>query len=82
MRDKMTKLLDNRLVYILVSIIAAFVLWLWVVNTVNPDHQRTLSLDIHYEGLGVLEQYNLRPASNMPTSVGSSTRWASGNRCG
>ena len=69
MRDKVTKLLDNRLVYILVSIIAAFVLWLWVVNAVNPDHERTLSLSIHYEGIGVLEQYNLRLASNTPNSV-------------
>ncbi|MCL2563302.1 MAG: hypothetical protein FWE08_04630 [Oscillospiraceae bacterium] len=69
MRNLVNKLLDNRLVYLLISIVAAFMIWLWVVNIVNPSDTRNLTFQIQYEGLGVLENYNLRLSSDMPDRV-------------
>ena len=69
MRNIIHKLLDNRLVYILVSLVAAFMLWIWVVNSVNPSDTRSITFEILYEGVGVLEQYHLRLASDVPESV-------------
>ncbi|MCL2568935.1 MAG: hypothetical protein FWE12_05835 [Oscillospiraceae bacterium] len=69
MRQAVKKLLDSRLVYLLISLIAAFTLWLWVVNSVNPSESNLIDFQIRYEGVGVLEQYNLRLASNTPETV-------------
>lgn len=69
MRNAINKLLDNRLVWILVSIVAAFLIWLWVVNSVNENQTRALTFEVQYEGLAVLENYNLRLAANQPDTV-------------
>jgi|GEM_PF-1881829 len=69
MRKKIDTLLDSRLFFIILSIVAAFMIWLWVVNAVNPNQVRTLTFHIQHEGLGVLEDYNLRLAANSPATV-------------
>ena len=69
MRQIVIKLFDNRLFYLIVSLIAAFVLWLFVVNTVNPVRQTTLTFNIQYEGEGMLAYHNLRLASDTPRSI-------------
>jgi len=69
MRKTVNKLLDNKLFYILLSLVISFGLWLFVVNSVNPSRTLRITFDIQYEGVGVLEAYNLRLASNNPTSV-------------
>lgn len=69
MRKAVVKLFDNRLVYIIVSLIASFMLWLFVVNSVNPSQTRPLTFEVQFEGVGVLGDYNLRLASDTPTTV-------------
>jgi len=68
-KNVVSKLLDNRLVYILVSLVAAFTLWLWVVNSVNPSQRTNLTFQVQYEGLAVLDQYSLRLAYDVPETV-------------
>jgi len=64
-----TKLLDNKLFYVLVSLVASFALWLFVVNEIDPSQERTFTFDVTFEGESVLEAYNLRLASDTPDSI-------------
>ncbi|MCL2842631.1 MAG: hypothetical protein FWE28_04075 [Oscillospiraceae bacterium] len=69
MRKAVVRLFDNKLVYIIISLIASFMLWLFVVNSVNPSQTSTLTFYVQFEGLGVLDDYNLRLASDTPDRV-------------
>jgi len=64
-----TKLLDNKLFYVLVSLVASFALWLFVVNEIDPSQERTFTFSVAFEGESVLEAYNLRLASDTPDSI-------------
>jgi len=44
-------------------------LWVWVVNAIDPSVRNTLTFDIQYEGLGTLDQYSLRLAANSPETI-------------
>ena len=69
MKNLVKKLLDNRLIWILLSVIAAFLIWLWVTNSVNENQTRSITFEVQYEGLTVLENYNLRLAADQPKTV-------------
>jgi len=69
MRKTITELLDSKILYILLSLVASFVLWLFVVNSVNPSQVITLTFDVVYEGESVMEAYNLRLASDNPDTI-------------
>jgi len=69
MKKIVDKLLNNKLVYVLVSLVASFVLWVFVVNSVNPSQVQNLSFEVQYEGLSVMEAYNLRLASDNPDRI-------------
>lgn len=69
MKKTITKLLDGKLIYILVSLVASFVLWLFVINSVNPSQTQTLTFEVVYEGVSVMEAYNLGLASDNPNTI-------------
>ena len=69
MRRMVIKLFDNRIFFLLVSLVSAFAIWLFVVNTVNPSREGTLTFDIQYVGEGTLGYHNLRLASDMPRTI-------------
>ena len=69
MRQMVIKLFDNRIFYLLLSLAAAFGLWLFVVNTVNPSREGTLTFEIQYVGEATLGYHNLRLASETPRTI-------------
>ena len=68
-RDIANKLLDNKSFYIVVSIIASISIWVFVVGSVNPTREATLTMEIHYTGIGVLENHNLRLSADQPDTI-------------
>ncbi|MCL2827847.1 MAG: CdaR family protein [Oscillospiraceae bacterium] len=69
MRKAVRKIIESRIFYILASLVAAFLLWQFVVTSVNPSQTSNLTFYVQYEGEGVLSAYNLRLASDSPQSV-------------
>jgi len=69
MGKAVSKIIESRIFYILASLVAAFLLWQFVVTSVNPSQTSILTFYVQYEGEGVLSAYNLRLASDTPESV-------------